>query len=97
MHILNLDTQPLISIKNNFEQEEMENEICKNTMPRKAVIKIDDLLIETENMTDAIKERKLVDFNLQQYSSLLKLKISLEEYKKRYETLLELLSYGYNN
>lgn len=43
----------------------MENEICKNTMPRKAVIKIDDLLIETENMTDAIKERKLVDFNLQ--------------------------------
>ena len=43
----------------------MENEICKNIMPRKAVIKIDDLLIETENMTDAIKERKLVDFNLQ--------------------------------
>ena len=72
--------EPLISIENNFEQEEMENEIC--TMPRKAVIKIDDLLIETENMTDAVKERKLVDFNLQQYSSLLKLKISLEEYKK---------------
>ena len=52
-------TEPLISNENNFEQEEMEHETCSNTMPRKAVIKIDDLLIEIE-ITDAIKERKSV-------------------------------------
>ena len=53
-------TEPLISNENNFEQEEMEHETCSNTMPRKVVIKIDDLLIEIENITDAIKERKSV-------------------------------------
>ena len=56
MHILNLDTQPLISIKNNFEQEEMENENQNKTTSRKAVMKIDDLLIETENIINIIKE-----------------------------------------
>ena len=35
--------EPLISIENNLEQEEMENEIYNNAMPRKAVKKIDDL------------------------------------------------------
>ena len=74
--------EPLISIKNNFEQEETEKKTSNNTIPRNAVIKIDDLLVEIENMTNAIKERKPVDANMQQYSSFLKLKISLEEYKK---------------
>ena len=59
--------EPLISFENNFEQEERENETCNNRMSCKAVIKIDDLLMEIENMTDAIKERGSVDVNMQQY------------------------------
>ena len=50
--------ETLISIQNNFEKEEMENETCNKTMPHKAVTKIDDLLIEIEKITDAIEERK---------------------------------------
>ena len=73
--------EPLISIKNNFEQVEIKNETCNNTIPRKAVLKTNDLLIEIANMTDT-KVRKPLDVNLQHYSFLIKLNISLKEYKK---------------
>ena len=56
--------EPLISIENNFE-EDIDNKNSKNKMPSKEVIKIDDLLIEIENMTDAIQERKSVDVKMQ--------------------------------
>ena len=71
---------PLISMENDLEEDDMENETCNNTTPGTTVVRIDDLLIEIENMTDAIKENKVVEMH--EDSSLLKLRISLEEYKK---------------
>ena len=71
---------PLISMENDLEEDDMENETSDNTTPGTTVVRIDDLLIEIENMTDAIKENKVVEMH--EDSSLLKLRISLEEYKK---------------
>ena len=85
---------PLISMENDLEEDDMENETCNNTTPGATVVRIDDLLIEIENMTDAIKENKVVEMH--EDSFLLKLRISLEEYKKLLGTLPELQSYGYN-
>ena len=62
--------ESLISIENNFEPEEMENETCRNTTLRKTVVKINELLIEIKNMTNVFKATKPVDVNMQQYSSL---------------------------
>ena len=70
---------PLISMENDLEEDDIENETCNNTTPGTTVVRIDDLLIEIENMTDAIKENKVVEMH--EDSSLLKLRISLEEYK----------------
>ena len=70
----------LISMENDLEEDDMENETCNNTTSGTTVVKIDDMLIEIENMTDAIKEDKVV--KMHEDSSLLKLRISLEEYKK---------------
>ena len=50
---------PLISMENDLEEDDMENETCNNATPGTMVVRIDDLLIEIENMTDAIKENKV--------------------------------------
>ena len=71
---------PLISMENDLEEDDMENETCNNTAPGTTVVRTDDLLIEIESITDAIKENKVVEKH--EHSSLLKLRISLEEYKK---------------
>ena len=51
----------------------MENEACNNKKQLKSVAKIDGLLFEIETMAIVVNERKPVDVNMQQYSSLLKL------------------------
>lgn len=45
-------------------------------------MKTDEKPIEAEDMIYVTKERNTVDVNMQQYLSLLKLKISSEVYKK---------------
>lgn len=45
-------------------------------------MKTDEKPIEVEDMIYVTKERNTVDVNMQQYLSLLKLKISSEVYKK---------------
>ena len=45
-------------------------------------MKTDEKPIEVEDMICVTKERNTVDVNMQQYLSLLKLKISSEVYKK---------------
>ena len=86
--------EPLISIENNFEEEEIDNKNPNKKMQSKEVIKIDDLLIEIENKTDAIQERKPVDVKMQPIFIFTQVENKLTT-KNHCETLLELLQYLY--